>query len=308
MLSGRPPLSGLPDVPGADRPYPNLGTVPARPPRPSAEERRRVAEALVADRENARHVGLPRRPAAEAPPAVIAEPAGPLGFRAEAETIAGAVAPDPVVFASPPPSPIAGAPASLPPAAPSESAGRAVASPATLPPPPAPLPSGQATAPSPPPPPRIEPASPDPTAEPPRRPAAPAVVVPDVPRAAPAPVAPDPSVIVDRSALPPAVRTVPPRPTPASAGAAIAFPRGSALLPPGEREILLVLARTRGAAAMRIIGFLDAAGEDLGLALARAQAVAQALRAAGVPADAVEIAAEARPGPAGRGAEVRLIY
>ncbi len=64
----------------------------------------------------------------------------------------------------------------------------------------------------------------------------------------------------------------------------------------------------RGAAALRILGFVDAAGEDLGLALARAQAVAQALRAAGVPAEAIEIAAEARPGAAGRGAEVRLVY
>lgn len=102
--------------------------------------------------------------------------------------------------------------------------------------------------------------------------------------------------------------TVAVSPSASGSGAAIVFARGSANLPPGERDTLLAVARTRGAAGLRVIGFLDAAGEDLGLALARAQAVAQALRAAGVPAEAMEIAAEARPGPAGRGAEVRLIY
>ena len=42
-------------VPGADAPYPNLATVPARPqPSTTAEERRRIVEELIAEREAAR--------------------------------------------------------------------------------------------------------------------------------------------------------------------------------------------------------------------------------------------------------------
>ena len=42
-------------APGADKPFPSLGTVPARPPAPSASERRQVVEGLVADRARARY-------------------------------------------------------------------------------------------------------------------------------------------------------------------------------------------------------------------------------------------------------------
>lgn len=318
VLGGRPSLAGLPEVPGADRPFPNLGTVPARPVPPSAEERRRVAEALVADRENARHTGAPRRPPGATPLPAAAETAGPLGFRAEPEGIVGPVVPDLLVVAPPSPPPIAGAPS----AAVAASAREAAAPPVTVAPTvtsPPPVPD---IPPAPPPPARLEadpaplappsPVQPSPASARPAPPMAPSPVPPPPadlsPRAAAATPTPDPSVIVDRSVLPPAATPVAVRPSATGSGAAIAFARGSAVLPPGERDTLLAIARTRGAAGLRVIGFLDAAGEDLGLALARAQAVAQALRAAGVPAEAVEIAAESRPGPAGRGAEVRLIY
>lgn len=318
VLGGRPPLAGLPEVPGADRPFPNLGTVPARPVPPAAEERRRVAEALVADRENARHTGAPRRPPGAIPLPAAAETAGPLGFRAEPETMDGTVAPDPLVVVPPLPPPIAGAPSA---AVAAQAREAAAPPPAAAPAAPAPLPLPDLP-PAPPPPIRLGPdaaprtppvpAEPSPSSARPAPPSAPSPTPPppaDLSLRAPAsPPTPDPSVIVDRSALPPAATPVAVRPTATGSGAAIAFARGSAVLPPGVRETLSAFARTRGAAGLRVIGYLDAPGEELGLALARAQAVAQALRAAGVPAEALEIAAESHPGPAGRGAEIRLIY
>lgn len=271
VLAGRAPTTDLPAVPGADRPYPNLGTVPARPVPPSPEERRRIADALVADRENARHVGLPVMPAragntpppAQPPPPLTAASATPLGpFDAGAD-VPGGVAPL-APLPAPPPSPIAGAPRP----------GEAAADP------PAPAP----------------PVTPQPRAE-----AAPSPAAPSLPPR------PDPSVIVDRAALPPP-RATPAVTLPAGQGAALAFPPGSATLPEEARAVVARFAAGRGGAVVRVTGYRDSTGGDLGLALARAQAVAQALRGAGTPAEAIELAAEPRPGPAGRGAEMRLVY
>lgn len=55
--------------------YPRLGTVPARPQTASAAERRRIAEGLVADRENARYVDEDVRGADAVRPARVAVPA-----------------------------------------------------------------------------------------------------------------------------------------------------------------------------------------------------------------------------------------
>ncbi len=320
VFGGRPPLAALPDVPGADRPFPNLGTVPARPVPPSLEERRRVAEALVADRENARHIAAPRPSPAAPPPAAAAEAAGPLGFQQERDMIPGIVSPDPAVVGPRSVPPIAGAPSAAVagPAGEAEAPPSAAAARASSP---SPLPDILSDVPSTPPPPaRLEPEpaliapprSAEPTSSSGRAtpPSAPSPAPPPAlsPRPAVSPAASDPSVIIDRSALPAAATQAALRAGASGSGAAIRFAAGSAILAPSERETLIALARTRGAAALRILGFVDAAGEELGLALARAQAVAQALRAGGVPAEAIEIAAEARPGPAGRGAEVRLIY
>ena len=316
VFAGRPPLAALPDVPGADRPFPNLGTVPARPVPPSREERRRVAEALVADRENARHVGVPRPPPAAIPPTAAAEAAGPLGFQQEGEIISGIVSPNPAVVGPRSVPPIAGAPS----AAVATSARQGEAPPsAAVEGASSPLPETEIPS-APPPPARLEP-EPAPIAAPrsaepssfsarstPASVPSPAPLMDLSARSAAATAASDPSVVIDRSALPAAATQVALRAGGIGAGAAIRFAAGSAILAPSERDTLIALARTRGAAALRVIGFVDAAGEELGLALARAQAVAQALRAAGVPAEAIEIAAEARPSPAGRGAEVRLIY
>lgn len=70
-----------PPPPGADGARPNLGSVPARPPRPDAAQQRATADSLVADRNQAnysedviRRPGEPPRP----PPARPASATGPL--------------------------------------------------------------------------------------------------------------------------------------------------------------------------------------------------------------------------------------
>jgi outer membrane protein OmpA-like peptidoglycan-associated protein len=70
------------------------------------------------------------------------------------------------------------------------------------------------------------------------------------------------------------------------------------------------LAASGGGATFRVTGFADeqGTGRALDLPIARARAVADALRAEGVAADAIELGGEARTGPAGRGAEVTLVY
>ncbi|GIX10625.1 MAG: hypothetical protein KatS3mg116_2335 [Elioraea sp.] len=289
VAAGRAPTAELPPVPGADRPYPGLGSVPERPVPPSAEARRRIADALIADRENARHVGAPvMRPDAAGPPAsavqsapLEAPPATPLGATERGASVPGAVAPL-VPPPAPPAPPIAGAPAA--------------GGPPSVPPP-APVPAP------------VRAALPDPPADPPPPAFGPTAARPASPPAA-SPAAParaDPSVIVDRSALPPP-RAVRPASLPAGQGAALAFPPGSAALPAEMRAVVARFAAGRGTALVRVTGYRDTEGGDLALALARAQAVAQALRGAGTPAEAIELAAEPRPGPAGRGAEMRLVY
>src|SRR6516165_4389116 len=57
-----------PPPPGADQPYPNLSTVPAKPEQPDRAALANIANALIADRTNAQHV------AAAAP---IADPSLP---------------------------------------------------------------------------------------------------------------------------------------------------------------------------------------------------------------------------------------
>ncbi len=115
-------------------------------------------------------------------------------------------------------------------------------------------------------------------------------VLPGVPaftRPSPAPVAPPPG----------AAKTVfaPGKPV------AIAFAAGSAALPPGSEAALGQLARSRGTAAMRVVGFGNAAGDDptaqaaaLPLAYARAESIANALARAGVPLAVIRLSAEAQ--------------
>jgi outer membrane protein OmpA-like peptidoglycan-associated protein len=81
----------------------------------------------------------------------------------------------------------------------------------------------------------------------------------------------------------------------------IAFAANSAALPPGTETALGQLARTRGTAPMRVVGFGNASGDDpasqaaaLPLAYARAESIANALARAGVPLASIRLIAEAQ--------------
>jgi outer membrane protein OmpA-like peptidoglycan-associated protein len=347
IAAGRAPTSTLPPVPGEGAPYPNLGTVPARPETTAPEARQALAESLVADRANARYIGQPVVPTVpraapattQTPPSasaasVMASPGGGvLGAVEEQPPPLGAVAPppiagaplratDPVATASPPPSsapmpePVRPQPASPitteplnppPPAMPDElpaqartAAIGAIAAPreperqhapaeAERPPP---LPVA----------PVVE--TPLPRSDPSPAPApVQQVTIPARPSAPPpAPIAP--SVIVDRTALQPQ------RSAGRTSGYALSFLPGTTAIASADRAMLGRLAASSGGATFRVTGFADeqGTGRALDLPIARARAVADALRAAGVAADAIELGGEARPGPAGRGAEVTLVY
>jgi outer membrane protein OmpA-like peptidoglycan-associated protein len=128
---------------------------------------------------------------------------------------------------------------------------------------------------------------------------------PQPPRPAPAPPAPvSPSVVVDRTALAQGQGRSD------GTGYALAFLPGTTTLAATDRAVIARLAGRGPGVTYRVTGFGDAsgAGRELDLPLARARAVADALRAAGAPAEAIELGGEARPGPAGRGAEIRLVY
>ena len=88
------------------------------------------------------------------------------------------------------------------------------------------------------------------------------------------------------------------------------FVTGSADLPLPAADSLKQLAARRGSGVIAVTGYGDAASNDpdaqsaaLTLGLSRAQAMAAALTAAGVPASAVQVDAEA----SGRGGTARLV-
>ncbi|HJS86140.1 MAG TPA: OmpA family protein, partial [Acetobacteraceae bacterium] len=90
----------------------------------------------------------------------------------------------------------------------------------------------------------------------------------------------------------------------------LAFEPGSAVLPAPAAETLRAFARRRGGHAIVVTGYGDAdsANPDvqakaLALGLQRAQAMAQALAADGVPQQSVRIEAQA----GGRGGAARII-
>ena len=88
------------------------------------------------------------------------------------------------------------------------------------------------------------------------------------------------------------------------------FVNGSAALTPTATDTLKQLASRRGTGMIAVTGYGDAASDSpdaqsaaLALGLSRAQAMAAALTAAGVPASAVQVDAAA----IGRGATARLV-
>jgi len=124
-------------VPGADQPFPNLATVPAKPEVSSAEERSRIAQGLVSDTERRRYAqdvarqgaptnvlgsesSAPAPSAAGAPAALPALPAAPVPAQAQTQAQAPtppATAAAPAAPATAPPAPAVRAPAPLAPSA-----------------------------------------------------------------------------------------------------------------------------------------------------------------------------------------------
>nr|WP_294503285.1 OmpA family protein [uncultured Rhodopila sp.] len=268
-----------PPPPGADAPYPNVGTVPARPAPPDADALKKLTDSLIADRANAQH-------AAQAAP--LADPSSP-----------GA---SPGLFGvgtAPPPPPASAAPPPVASAAPIAPAEPPVAS-ASLPAaaaPPAP-PSAPAPAPR-------KPVQSAALEAPASAPQAAAAAPPELP-AAPPPRALD-------APPPPVAAVVPPPMPPATPGissASIVFVEGSAALSPPAADEVKSFAASRGKGVIVVTGYGDSTSSDpsaqsaaLGTGLARANAIADALKADGVPADAVRVNAEA----SGRGASLRLL-
>jgi outer membrane protein OmpA-like peptidoglycan-associated protein len=132
--------------------------------------------------------------------------------------------------------------------------------------------------------------------------AAPDTPPPDVPAAAPLP----PSLDGVRQATAPTPPPVAPPPAPAvvplpqGAPVAVAFADGSASLPDAARTQLRTLAERRAGRPILVAGYGSAAEGDtagqsraLPLAWERAGAIAGALQAAGVPANALSVSARA---------------
>jgi outer membrane protein OmpA-like peptidoglycan-associated protein len=285
-----------PPPPGADHPYPNLASVPPKPPAPDRAALANIASGLVADRTNAQHV------------AAAAPLADPSSASASPELFGKGSVPPP---APPPPPGSQQASATMP-------AVEAPAAPAT------PSPPGQANQP----PSRREMAPPPATAPvgnvqstplaPPgataQTPATVAAASPPLPAAPP----PPPS-LPGLASRPPAAAAAPsqvaatPSPAPPATAAntvSVTFVNGSAELPSFAADTLKQLAARRGNGVIAVTGYGDAASDDpdaqsaaLALGLSRAKAMAAALTQTGVPASAVQVDAQA----IGRGGSARLI-
>ncbi len=282
QLQGGAIAEQRPPPPGADQPYPNLASVPDRPASPDMKLHQQIAAALVADRANA------QREAASAP---LADPSSPTASPALFGR--GTIPPAPPPGQSDAPSASLQAATAPPaPAAPPASAPAAETAPQRAPvgavqtTPRAAASEGDAAT-----------ALPSLSAAPPGRPS-----IPGVDTAAAAPPAPPRAAAVAPSAVA----------APKQVGAAvpIAFAPGSSTLPTDSVTALRLLASRRQRATVMVSGFGEAVSSDpqaqsdaLTLALSRAQVMAAALAAAGVPAASVRVDAQA----AGRGGAARLV-
>lgn len=304
-----------PEPPGLGQPFPNLASVPSRPAAPDQAALERLSQSLIADRENARHLTV-----AAAPPDPSLPAASPQLFG---------------LGTAPPPVPAAAAAATLEavqgPAAsampPTVATPAAVASrpqegtpaPVVIPTVPAPrVPAGPPAAP------QVAPLTPpagpggtpfpgsDYGGNPPgaanaaHSPAQPPFGANSAP-AVPTGVAPTPPSSLPGRVPPPAPPTLPADPT---ITVDVPFPPASAVLPAASADALHALARRRGAHAVAVVGHGDATGSDpdaqsraVALGLQRAEAIAQALAAAGVPDTAVRLDAQA----GGRGGSARIL-
>ena len=284
-------------LPGANQPYPNLATVPARPAPPDLASLDRVTEGLMADRAHAQHLAAavplpdPSRPSTA--PALFGVGSLPPPVAPEAGALSATI---PAATAAP------AAPTAPPPTAAHTTAHATAPAAAALSAPLAPISGGPALPPKPPRPPTRAPVG-----------AVASTPLPAIPTAPPAPpvlagagaspAAASPAAASPASASP-AAASVPPLP-PASAGipadrVSIAFAPGASGLPPGAGSLLRALAARRGSRTIEALGHGAAVSADpaaqamaLKLGLARARAIAAGLRAAGVPATAIRLAADA---------------
>ncbi|MSP00666.1 MAG: hypothetical protein EXR07_06395 [Acetobacteraceae bacterium] len=274
-----------PPPPGDKDPYPNLATVPARPSAPDAAAMNRMTAGLIADRIAASHAAaLAPIPPPTSPTAAIAPSPAPAAATASLVGTGPSAPPapkaaQPVPVAAPPPGPAQAPSASTATAA---AQGTATAAPGTAPAAPGTVTTAQATAPA-----ASGPLPPLPTREPQR-----------------ARIAPPPPKIIPISATPP-----PETPLPTD-GAPVDFDPRSASLNEAALARIKVIASSRGELGIGVTGHGDAGASDpltqseaLDLALRRAQALATALVAQGVPNAFLRVNAEA----AGRGANLRLL-
>ena len=313
--------------PGQNQPYPNLATVPPTPPAPDMAALQHISDALIADRTNAQHL------VAAAP---LADPSSPTA----SPDLFGIGTTPPPGPPPPPGTPAASASlpaASAPPAPPAAAAAAAPAAPrvAAAPPPPQKAPVGtvqSAALPD------IATATQVPTGEVGTLPPVPAAPPPPAalsgvaapPRSAPAgttsgaanasvPHAAAPVATAAASAPPRAVPPVaaarPPIPTATTATnpattVVIEFAPESASVPPASLPALKALAAKRGNHVIEALGRGDAGSADptaqqqaVTLGFARAQAIAAALAASGVPRGAIQVMALA----AGSGGVAQLV-
>ena len=256
-----------PPPPGATDPYPNIASVPERPAPLDPAIRQAINQGLVADRANAQH---------EASTTPIPDPSS----RQQSPGLFGTATPTPAT-----PTPVG----------PSASFAAANAPPPDAPPP-NPPPSALA--------------SDAVLGQQPQGSVALMGALPDLPTAPPAPAnLPGASPPPPRPARPP---PAPPAGAPRPAGSVdVPFTPGTATLAPEAAALLHTIAvQRKPTAGIVVVGNGEAAGSDpaiqqaaLTLARLRAQAIARALIAQGVPADAVVTDAQAE----GRGAAVRLV-
>jgi outer membrane protein OmpA-like peptidoglycan-associated protein len=310
-LEGGPIADQRPPPPLVNAPYPNLSTVPQRPPTADQVARGAIAAGLVADRTNAQYAAsLTPMPAALPPPHPMAMPAM-AGGGDESSASMPAATPTPPRHAAtqpvertalPPPAPVAAAPAAI-----AASGAARVDTPVAQARPAEPTDTLPSMAAAPPPMPAL--------------PGLPTVTTPTPPPAAPLP-APFKSAAAALAAVPapvpPPLQTPvagPGAPAPAmpdsqSAPVLIAFGAGSDTLPANALGALKVLSRLRGVHTVAVAGYGDVDGSDaraqaagLPLALARARAIAGYLLAVGVPPAAIRIGAEAQ----GHGGAARIL-
>jgi outer membrane protein OmpA-like peptidoglycan-associated protein len=290
--------------PGQNQPYPNLATVPPTPPTPDMAALQHITDALVADRTNAQHLAAAAPLADPSSPTAspdlfgigsVPPPPPPGAPSASASLPAATAAPAPAAVAAAPPAPAAAQQKLTAPATPPQKAPVGTVQSAPLP--------DIATATQAP----LGNVGPQPAipAAPPPPPALAGVATPP---AVPPPAAATAKVNAT-AAVPPPAATPQPAPTPATS-VLIEFAPDSSSVPAASLPALKALAAKRGAHVIEALGRGDASSSDpaaqqhaVTLGFARAQAIAAALAASGVPRGAIQVMALA----AGSGGVAQLV-